>query len=636
MEKNDVQLIHSVLSGDDEAFGILVKKYRKSVHALAWRKIGDFHYAEEITQDTFIQAYEKLSTLKDRNQFAGWLYVITNNLCTDWLRKKKPVMQPMGDASVKEIDKLTYERYLLEKREKEVSEHRHEIVKQLLEQLPESERTVVTLYYLGEMTTKEIGKFIGVSVNTITSRLQRARERLKASGELLINEILGSWQLPNNIYENIMRQVADINPVPSPTGKPFLPWVAFSTAAVMVLLIASVGNQFLARFQEPYSYEAQSEPTIEIVDSLIVLETNAKPSMRNQSGQDVIPGKTSNTGSQIIEKITTPNTPENTLKFLPLSHSDTAWPLNIIISPNGTRVAVPTSDGISVHDAYTGDTVSQFTAPVPGEMRPLEVLTFSADASMLASAYGKRIYVSETATGKALAMLEEHPDSITALAFSPDRKKLATADGTWTVRLWEISTGKYIRSLTGHPDAVNALAFSPDSKTLASAGGTLRIWDITTGELRHAPDKDLGSINRICFSPDGKLLATGGGWDFTAHLWDVNTGNLLKPLKSHTGEIHDIAFSPDGHTFVTASGADKTLTLWDVNTRSLRHRFPAYIDREKMLRARDRHRHQTYDVSAVKFSQDGKRLVIASRWGTLHFYDVKIGQYSPTYLDLKK
>ncbi len=321
MEKDDVQLIHAVLSGDDEAFGTLVKKYQKSVHALAWRKIGDFHYAEEITQDTFIQAYKKLSTLKDCNQFAGWLYVITNNLCTDWLRKKKPAIQPMGDSSVKEIEKQTYERYLLEKREKEVSEHRHEIVQLLLEELPESERTVVTLYYLGEMTTKEIGKFMGVSVNTITSRLQRARERLKASGEQLINETLGGWQLPNNIYENIMKQISDINPIPSPTGKPFLPWVAYSAAAVIVILLVSVSNQFLARFQEPYSLEAQSEPTIEIVDSLVVLETDAKPSMRNQIGQDVTTGKTSSTGSDLSEKISAPNTSENTLK-LPFAYSD--------------------------------------------------------------------------------------------------------------------------------------------------------------------------------------------------------------------------------------------------------------------------------------------------------------------------
>ncbi len=68
MKKDDVQLIRITLSGDDAAFSTLVQKYRKSVHALAWRKIGDFHYAEEITQDTFLQAYKKLSTLKELRQ----------------------------------------------------------------------------------------------------------------------------------------------------------------------------------------------------------------------------------------------------------------------------------------------------------------------------------------------------------------------------------------------------------------------------------------------------------------------------------------------------------------------------------------------------------------------------------------
>ena len=59
-----------------------------------------------------------------------------------------------------------------------------------LSSLPESERTVVTLYYLGKMTTKEISKFLGVSVNTITSRLQRARKRLQEQQEALIQEVL--------------------------------------------------------------------------------------------------------------------------------------------------------------------------------------------------------------------------------------------------------------------------------------------------------------------------------------------------------------------------------------------------------------------------------------------------------------
>ena len=311
MDKDDVQLIHNILSGDDEAFSTLVQRYQKSVHALAWRKIGDFHYAEEITQDTFLQAYEKLPTLKNRNQFAGWLYVITNNLCTDWLRKKRPVMQSLGDASVKAIDKLTYERYILEQRETAATERRHEIVKQLLEKLPESERTVVTLYYLGEMTTKEIGKFLGVSVNTITSRLQRARERLQTSDEHLINETLGGWQLSGNLLENIMQQVADIKPVSPPTGKPLVPWMALGTATVVVLLLLGVSHQYLARFQRPYSFEAQSEPTIEIIEAVVVLETDAKPDMRNQIGQAAVPGKSSSAGSQVSEEVLVPTASED-------------------------------------------------------------------------------------------------------------------------------------------------------------------------------------------------------------------------------------------------------------------------------------------------------------------------------------
>ena len=107
MVRDDVQLIHSILSGNDEAFSILVKKYQKSVHALVWRKIGDFHYAEEITQDTFLQAYKKLSTLKNPNQFAGWLYVIANRLCLNWLRKKKPAIQSLDDTSTVSYTHLT-------------------------------------------------------------------------------------------------------------------------------------------------------------------------------------------------------------------------------------------------------------------------------------------------------------------------------------------------------------------------------------------------------------------------------------------------------------------------------------------------------------------------------------------------
>ena len=72
MEENDVQLIHKILSGDEEAFSALVRKHQKSVHALAWRKLGDFHLAEEITQDAFLRVYKSLSTLK-KSQSVCWM-----------------------------------------------------------------------------------------------------------------------------------------------------------------------------------------------------------------------------------------------------------------------------------------------------------------------------------------------------------------------------------------------------------------------------------------------------------------------------------------------------------------------------------------------------------------------------------
>ena len=307
---------------------------------------------------------------------------------------------------------------------------------------------------------------------------------------------------------------------------------------------------------------------------------------------------------------------------------------NIIFSPDGSRVAISTPIGIWVYDADTGEAVSLFSGIQTGEMEkflstsPAEALTFSADAILIASAHGNSIYVWDTATGTAFAVLDEHPDSIKALALSPDSTKLATAGGDWIVRVWEVRTGKYLYSLTGHPSAVNAVVFSPDGKILASAGSTLRLWDADTGELLHADNNDLGSISEIVFAPDGNTLATGGGWYRTAHLWDVKTGTLQKSLKGHTGKIRDIAFSPDSSALVTAS-SDKTMRLWDVNTGIEQKKLPTPEDKFNPLMEADR-RHQLLerdDVHTLKFSKDGTRLVSGSRDGSLHLWDVATGRY---------
>ena len=309
MEKeNDVQLIQRILSGDEAAFDVLVQRHQKSVHALAWRKIGDFHDAEEITQDTFLQVYKKLPTLKDPYKFAGWLYVITNRLCLDRMRQKNLTIQSLEDTPVEEVEKSSYTHHVSEQRHTEITERRRAIVKKLLEKLPESERTVMTLHYLGEMTVKEISKFLGVSVSAIHNRLYRARKRLKAQEESLVQEVLSSVQIPISVKENIMRRAADIKLTPAPASKPLVPWAAVGTAVVLVVLLLGVSNQRLIRFQRPYSFEASSEPTIEIVDTNIVLDIVSKPAVRNQFGRTVLTRKSSGASTQVSHTGSTPNT----------------------------------------------------------------------------------------------------------------------------------------------------------------------------------------------------------------------------------------------------------------------------------------------------------------------------------------
>ena len=139
MKNDDAQLIQRVLDGDDTAFSALVKKYQRSVHALAWRKVGDFHIAEDITQDTFLKAYQRLSTLKEPQSFASWLYVITAHHCTAWHRKNRTWTQSLEDASSAHLDQATYSGYVIAENERMTTETQREVVKKLLAKLQESE-----------------------------------------------------------------------------------------------------------------------------------------------------------------------------------------------------------------------------------------------------------------------------------------------------------------------------------------------------------------------------------------------------------------------------------------------------------------------------------------------------------------
>ena len=341
MEWNDAELIQRILRGDQDAFGPLVRKYQKGVHALVWRKIGDFHIAQEITQDAFLNAYRKLRTLKNHNQFAGWLYVIAANLCRDWLRRKRLPTESIDVDETNEVDKVSYSKYLAEKQEADADETRREVVKKLLQKLPESERTVMTLHYLGEMTIKAISEFLGVSPNTVKSRLSRARNRLREE-EDVIQQHLGSFQLPPQLTENILREAARITPIAPPTSKPMVPWVISATSAILIFIFAGVGTQYLSRFQEPYNLNAVSEPTVQVIDAVFIYDSPVKPAIRNQQGSSIAPGKGLGAGQKPEESL---------VATLPIDTTDVSMP-----KPQWTQAKGPEGAAINrLFAAANGD-----------------------------------------------------------------------------------------------------------------------------------------------------------------------------------------------------------------------------------------------------------------------------------------
>ena len=255
MKNDDVELIQRVLAGDENAFSMLVRKYQTPVHALVWRKIGDFHIAEEITQDAFLKAYKELATLKKQHRFARWLSVIAKRGCIEWLRKKRLSTQSLEDTSHAQLEKTTYSGYVSQENERTTAEAQREVVQKLLAKLRENERTVITLHYFGEMTCEEISEFLGASLGTIKSRLRRAQQRLKRE-EPMVREALSGFQIAPNFTENAMREVSRITPTPSiGRSQSSVPWVIGVSAIAVVLLILGIGYHYSDRFGLPSSSE---------------------------------------------------------------------------------------------------------------------------------------------------------------------------------------------------------------------------------------------------------------------------------------------------------------------------------------------------------------------------------------------
>ena len=192
-------------------------------------------------------------------------------------------MKSLDAMSTAELEELAYVQYRTEQKDEEVSEQQREIVKRLLQKLPESERTVVTLHYLGDMTCEDISQFLGVSPNTVKSRSPSRPQAIEAGRTYRPRKYWTVVQFTATLTEKVLQEIARIKPTASSGSKPWMPWaVAASTTALVILMMGS-SAQYLPRFQQPYSFDAMSETTVELVDTSLVLASKQKISVRNHS-----------------------------------------------------------------------------------------------------------------------------------------------------------------------------------------------------------------------------------------------------------------------------------------------------------------------------------------------------------------
>ena len=211
----------------------------------------------------------------------------------------------------------------------------------------------------------------------------------------------------------------------------------------------------------------------------------------------------------------------------------------LAISPDGKTIAQGCDDG-SVR-LLDGETAEERTV-LRGHADVVRNLAFSPDGKVLVSSgQDREILLWDAIAGTRLRSIgQPGSNPVQVVAYSPLGKHVAVGEVSGNpqpVTIVDAATGEIVSRLAGHEAGISALAFSPDGRTLATAGGdrTIKFWNLSDGSQRGSLDEGVGCVRSISFSPDGNWLAYAGT-DFTIKVWNLARAQELLvgrcPLKA--------------------------------------------------------------------------------------------------------
>jgi WD40 repeat protein len=238
------------------------------------------------------------------------------------------------------------------------------------------------------------------------------------------------------------------------------------------------------------------------------------------------------------------------------------WIQSVTYSLDGALIASSSDDcSIRIWDASTGKLIKVLN----GHLDRIWSVAISPDGKKVASGGGSRdnsVRIWDIETGLCLHTLPGHRDSIYAVIFAKDGNVISCG-GDRTVRVWDCKDGRQLKIIQKEVNWTMKVAFSNDRKILASADDTygISLWDLTTGNLIRKLVGHSGQVKSLCFSPDDCILASGSD-DLTIRLWNLANDQCTVTSQEHKRTIFTVAFSPDGQQLASC-GEDATIKLWN-------------------------------------------------------------------------